>query len=154
MSSLLCVRFCHTVTASFPRWVRHIDLPCALFVPGHAFESVKWQLNDCVREWDSIAVADCARTLAGWLKCAHIPSGRPTSCTVNPTFGTSLDQLRCFAVSVARGPIVVIVTGDRACGYRGIKGLLKVCRQRDLQVKTVDLRNSGDTSEIQDEERT
>lgn len=43
------------------------------------------------------------------------------------------------------------LSGDRACGYRGIKGLLKVCQQRDLQVKTVDLRNSGDTSEMRDQ---
>lgn len=33
----------------------------------------------------------------------------------------------------------------RACGYCGIRGLLKVSKARGLKVKTVDLRNSGDT---------
>ncbi len=36
--------------------------------------------------------------------------------------------------------------GDRACGYAGIRGLLKVAQQRGLQVRTIDLRNSGDTA--------
>lgn len=35
---------------------------------------------------------------------------------------------------------------DQACGRVPIAGLLEVARQRKLQVKTVDLRNSGDTA--------
>jgi len=35
--------------------------------------------------------------------------------------------------------------GERACGYGGIRGLLKYAEDHNLQVKTVDLRNSGDT---------
>ncbi|GIW96996.1 MAG: hypothetical protein KatS3mg111_0329 [Pirellulaceae bacterium] len=37
------------------------------------------------------------------------------------------------------------LSGERACGFMGIRGLLKVATDRDLQVKAVDLRNSGDT---------
>jgi AmmeMemoRadiSam system protein B len=43
------------------------------------------------------------------------------------------------------------LTGDRACGFGGICGLLKVAEQRGLGVKTVDLRNSGDTSGSKDQ---
>jgi hypothetical protein len=35
--------------------------------------------------------------------------------------------------------------GEQACGYGGIRGLLKVAAERGLRVKSVDLRNSGDT---------
>jgi len=38
------------------------------------------------------------------------------------------------------------LSGQRACGYGGIRGLLKVALKRRLRIKTVDLRNSGDTS--------
>jgi AmmeMemoRadiSam system protein B len=36
--------------------------------------------------------------------------------------------------------------GDRACGCRPIGGLLCVAKERSLRCRTVDLRNSGDTS--------
>jgi AmmeMemoRadiSam system protein B len=38
------------------------------------------------------------------------------------------------------------LSGERACGYAGIRGLLQVAKHRGLRVKTVDLRNSGDTA--------
>jgi hypothetical protein len=37
------------------------------------------------------------------------------------------------------------LNGERACGFRGIRGLLKFAEEQNLQVKTIDLRNSGDT---------
>jgi AmmeMemoRadiSam system protein B len=43
------------------------------------------------------------------------------------------------------------LTGERACGYAGVRGLLKVAKQHGLQVKTVDLRNSGDTAGPKDQ---
>jgi AmmeMemoRadiSam system protein B len=43
------------------------------------------------------------------------------------------------------------LSGERACGYCGICGLLKVAEARGLHVKTVDLRNSGDTSGTKDQ---
>ena len=39
-----------------------------------------------------------------------------------------------------------MLDNERACGYAGIRGLLKVAKRHELQVKTVDLRNSGDTA--------
>ena len=39
-----------------------------------------------------------------------------------------------------------LLNGERACGYCGIRGLLKVAKARGLKVRTVDLRNSGDTA--------
>ena len=38
------------------------------------------------------------------------------------------------------------ITGENACGYLPIRGLLAVAKKENLQVKIVDLRNSGDTS--------
>lgn len=38
------------------------------------------------------------------------------------------------------------LTGERACGYRPIRGLLHTARQRGLRCQSVDLRNSGDTA--------
>ena len=38
------------------------------------------------------------------------------------------------------------LSGPRACGYAGIRGLLQLARQRGLQVTTLDVRSSGDTS--------
>ncbi len=40
---------------------------------------------------------------------------------------------------------------ERACGFGGIQGLLKVAKTMNLQVHTVDLRNSGDTAGSRDE---
>ncbi len=37
------------------------------------------------------------------------------------------------------------LSGERACGFCGVRGLLKLAQKRRLRVKTVDLRNSGDT---------
>ena len=42
------------------------------------------------------------------------------------------------------------LNSDRACGYAGIRGLLSVAKRHQLQVKTVDLRNSGDTAGSRD----
>lgn len=36
--------------------------------------------------------------------------------------------------------------GDDACGCRGINGLLELARDRHLRVRSLDLRNSGDTA--------
>ncbi len=44
-----------------------------------------------------------------------------------------------------------LLHGERACGYVGIRGLLKVATARGLKIKTVDLRNSGDTSGAKDQ---
>ena len=43
------------------------------------------------------------------------------------------------------------LSGERACGYCAIRGLLKIAERRGLQVKTVDLRNSGDTTGSKDQ---
>jgi AmmeMemoRadiSam system protein B len=42
------------------------------------------------------------------------------------------------------------VAHDHACGALAIRGLLQVARQRKLKVRTVDLRNSGDTAGSRD----
>jgi len=38
------------------------------------------------------------------------------------------------------------LTGERACGYVGIRGLLKLAARREYRVRTLDLRSSGDTA--------
>ena len=38
-----------------------------------------------------------------------------------------------------------LLSGDRACGYFGIAGLLDQAQKRDLRVTALDVRNSGDT---------
>ena len=38
------------------------------------------------------------------------------------------------------------LTGERACGYAAIRALLQVAKQRNLTVRALDLRNSGDTA--------
>jgi hypothetical protein len=35
---------------------------------------------------------------------------------------------------------------EQACGYAGIRGLLACAERRHLQVKALDVRNSGDTA--------
>ncbi len=42
------------------------------------------------------------------------------------------------------------LTPDRACGFAAIRGLLQVVDEQDMVVRTVDLRNSGDTAGSQD----
>lgn len=54
-----------------------------------------------------------------------------------------LDAETCRAIEARRADVL---TGERACGCRGINGLLTVARRRNLSVTTVDLRNSGDTA--------
>ncbi|TWT79606.1 hypothetical protein CA13_10100 [Planctomycetes bacterium CA13] len=38
------------------------------------------------------------------------------------------------------------LSGERACGFAGIQGLLNIAKHLGLRVTTLDLRNSGDTS--------
>lgn len=38
------------------------------------------------------------------------------------------------------------LTGNDACGYRAVRGLLAVARRRGLRCRVLDLRNSGDTA--------
>ncbi len=38
------------------------------------------------------------------------------------------------------------LTGERACGYQAIRGVLQVARERQLSVGLIDLRSSGDTA--------
>ena len=38
------------------------------------------------------------------------------------------------------------LTGERACGFAGIRGMLQIAEQRGYDVRTLDLRNSGDTA--------
>lgn len=38
------------------------------------------------------------------------------------------------------------IVGDAACGKIGVNGLLKLLRDKGLSIKTIDLRNSGDTA--------
>ena len=38
------------------------------------------------------------------------------------------------------------LTGERACGYQGIRGMLRIAKRRGLSVKALDIRNSGDTA--------
>ena len=52
-----------------------------------------------------------------------------------------LDAETCRAIEARRSDLL---TGNRACGYRGINGLLAVAGRRHLPVTTLDLRNSGD----------
>jgi AmmeMemoRadiSam system protein B/AmmeMemoRadiSam system protein A len=54
-----------------------------------------------------------------------------------------LDAETCRWIETKRGDLL---TGERACGCRGISGLLTVAARRNLAVRTVDLRNSGETA--------
>ncbi|MCS7090042.1 MAG: AmmeMemoRadiSam system protein B [Verrucomicrobiota bacterium] len=54
-----------------------------------------------------------------------------------------LDRTTADAIEARR---VAMLTPERACGFRAIRGLLRASCARDLQVDTVDLRNSGDTA--------
>ena len=38
------------------------------------------------------------------------------------------------------------ITSEAACGKVPVSGLLKLLKQKSLQIKTIDLRNSGDTA--------
>jgi MEMO1 family protein len=38
------------------------------------------------------------------------------------------------------------LTGDKCCGFKAISGLLQAARSRSMHVRTLDLRNSGDTA--------
>ena len=54
-----------------------------------------------------------------------------------------LDQSTSTAIENLDGAAI----GDnQACGRHPVKGLLEVAKQRNLRVKTLDLRNSGDTA--------
>ena len=43
-----------------------------------------------------------------------------------------------------------VIRPERACGCRAINGLLLLAKQKGLQAKTIDLRNSGDTAGTKD----
>jgi hypothetical protein len=43
------------------------------------------------------------------------------------------------------------LAGDDACGYLAVRGLLSVARAKGMQVRTLDMRNSGDTAGPRDQ---
>ena len=43
------------------------------------------------------------------------------------------------------------ITGGRACGHAGISALLRIAKRRRLNVRAIDLRNSGDTAGPRDQ---
>jgi AmmeMemoRadiSam system protein B len=43
------------------------------------------------------------------------------------------------------------LVSERACGYAGIRGLLRIAKRRGLSVTTLDVRNSGDTAGPRDQ---
>ena len=55
----------------------------------------------------------------------------------------TLDQNTCTAIENLEG---AAIADNQACGRYPVKGLLEVAKQRRLRVKTLDLRNSGDTA--------
>jgi AmmeMemoRadiSam system protein B len=61
---------------------------------------------------------------------------------------TLLDSETTRAIEEFR---VADLRGDRACGFVPLGGLLSAARERGLRVRTVDLRNSGDTAGPRDQ---
>lgn len=53
------------------------------------------------------------------------------------------DQHACQAIESLDG---AAIGDDQACGRYPIKGLLEIAKRRQMSVKTLDLRNSGDTA--------
>jgi len=58
-----------------------------------------------------------------------------------------MDQMTCTAIEALDGSGIA---NAQACGRHSVKGLLKIAQQRGLRVKTLDLRNSGDTAGTKD----
>jgi AmmeMemoRadiSam system protein B len=56
--------------------------------------------------------------------------------------GRATDERTAARILGLDGPL----SGDEACGAAGINGLLRVAREKGLQVELVDLRSSGDTA--------
>ena len=54
-----------------------------------------------------------------------------------------LDQTTARAIEALKAKEL---DGDQACGFRPIRGLLRLARERGLRPSCVDLRNSGDTA--------
>jgi len=57
------------------------------------------------------------------------------------------DQNTCKAIETLNGAAIM---NDQACGRHPIKGLLEIAKQKNMSVKTLDLRNSGDTAGTKD----
>jgi len=53
------------------------------------------------------------------------------------------DQHACEAIEALDGSAIA---NDQACGRHPVKGLLETAKRRHMTVKTLDLRNSGDTA--------
>lgn len=53
------------------------------------------------------------------------------------------------SAAIERGDLHIL-SGERACGYLPVSGLLKVAENHGLHAHTVDLRNSGDTAGSRD----
>ena len=58
------------------------------------------------------------------------------------------DQARSYdaATVAAIEQFSTTLTGDQACGYNPINGLLQLANEKNMQIKTLDVRNSGDTA--------
>ena len=78
--------------------------------------------------------------------------GGPESCIVastdlshyrNFTAARQFDEATARAIEAFEGERL---DGYDACGFQGVRGLLEVARDRGLECRAIDLRNSGDTA--------
>lgn len=89
------------------------------------------------------AVEEVAQVLeASW-------DGRSTRLVISSDLSHYLDHANARARDAATAAQIKALsgdalTGDDACGYRAVRGLLEVARRRGLSCRVLDLRNSGD----------
>ncbi|MBL9137583.1 MAG: AmmeMemoRadiSam system protein B [Verrucomicrobiales bacterium] len=82
-------------------------------------------------------------------------SGESTRVVISSDLSHYLDYEAAMSMDHDTAEIVerrdaVPLTPERACGFRAIRGLLRVAKKRDLKIATVDLRNSGDNGGSRD----
>ena len=94
-----------------------------------------------VGEAETKAVADVLELLWGGPETLIVVSS-DLSHYLDYEHATAIDALTCRAIE----NLDVSITHDAACGAMPIRGLLLAARRHGLEVSTLELRNSGDTS--------
>jgi MEMO1 family protein len=132
------LRLSHVVTADAPHAREHsleVQLPFVQAVLGEIPVL-------------PIAAGDAsAQQVAAALECVW--AGPETLVVISSDLSHYLDYARARVVDASTAEAILDYSteldGDQACGCVGINGLMHLARERELGVRLLDLRNSGDT---------
>jgi AmmeMemoRadiSam system protein B len=131
--------------------VPHVVIADAPHAHEHSLEVQLPFLQVLLDEFQALPIAAgdaTAREVAATLECVW--GNEKTLIVVSSDLSHYLEYAEARSVDASTAQSILNCStelgGEQACGCVGINGLMHVARERELEVRLLDLRNSGDTA--------